>query len=140
MNKHSASEQYNSVNAQTGIVDADPHRLIQMLFAGALQQIAVAKGCIQRDDIAGKGTAISKAIGIVDGLQSSVNHDVESNGLSDNLAALYDFVNRKLSEANVETSVAALDEAAKVMKELEAGWNEIRPQAMAASANELSSA
>ncbi|MBT8151573.1 MAG: flagellar protein FliS, partial [Gammaproteobacteria bacterium] len=54
--------------------------------------------------------------------------------------ALYDFVNRKLSEANVETSVAALDEAAKVMKELEAGWNEIRPQAMAASANELSSA
>lgn len=136
MNKKQASKQYSSVNAQTGIVDADPHRLIQMLFAGALEQIAVAKGCIQRDDIAGKGTAIGKAIGIVDGLQGSVNHDIESEGLTDNLSALYDFVNRKLSDANVHSDASALDDAAKVLKELQAGWNEIRPAVLAAGKDE----
>ncbi|MGB5324829.1 MAG: flagellar export chaperone FliS [Pseudomonadales bacterium] len=140
MNKHSASKQYSNVNAQTGIVDADPHKLIQMLFAGALEQIAVAKGCIQRDDVAGKGAAIGKAIGIVNGLQDSVNHDVDSGGLSDNLTALYDFVNRKLSEANVNSDGAALDEAANIMKELQSGWNDIRPQVLAAAGEALTSA
>ena len=110
MNKKQGSSEYSSVNAQTGIVDADPHRLIQMLFSGALDQIAVARGCIQRNDVAGKGAAISKAIGIVDGLQSSVNHDVESDGLGDNLAALYDFVNRRLSDANINSDTSVLVE------------------------------
>ena len=94
MNKRTASKEYTNVNAQTGVVDADPHRLIQMLYSGALEQIAVAKGCMQRSEIAGKGEAISKAIGIVNGLQGSVNHDIDSDGLTDRLSSLYEFVTR----------------------------------------------
>ena len=140
MNKRTASEQYTSVNAQTGIVDADPHRLIQMLYTGALEQIAVAKGCIQRNEIAGKGEAISKAIGIVNGLAGSVNHEVESEGLGDRLASLYEFVNSKLTEANINSDENALDEAVPVLKELQAGWNDIRPEVLAQSQRELTSA
>jgi len=140
MNKHTASKQYSSVNAQTGIVDADPHRLIQLLYNGAIEQIAIAKGCMQRKDIAGKGEAISKAIGIVNGLAGSINHEVDSDGLGDNLASLYDFANRKLTEANINNDEKALDEVLPVLKELQAGWNEIRPEVLAQLQNELTSA
>ena len=57
MNKKAAEQQYKKINAQTGITDADPHRLIQMLYAGALDQIAIAKGCMQRNDLEGKGVS-----------------------------------------------------------------------------------
>lgn len=131
-----AGQQYKSINTQTGIVDADPHRLIQMLFAGALEQISIAKGCMQRSDLAGKGVAISKAIGIVGGLLDSVNIDAEQESLGANLTALYTFVTHRLSEANSNNEVLALDESAKVLRELQAGWNEIRPEVLSQVSNE----
>ena len=125
-----AGQQYQQINAQTGVVDADPHRLIQLLFSGALDKIAVAKGCIKRNDIAGKGEAISKAVGIVGGLKDSLNHEVADSGLSDNLMSLYEFVTQQLTQANINHSLDSLDDAAKVLKELQAGWADIRPEAL----------
>ncbi len=136
MKKLQAGQQYKSINTQTGVVDADPHRLIQMLFAGALEQISVAKGCMQRADLAGKGEAISKAVGIVGGLLDSVNTDIEQEGLGSNLTALYTFVTRRLTEANIANDVLGLDESANVLRELQAGWNEIRPEVLSQSSNE----
>ncbi len=127
----SAGQQYTQINAQTGVVDADPHRLIQMLFTGALEQIAIAKGCMQRDNIAGKGEAIGKAIGILGGLSDSLNPEAGDQGMTDNLASLYDFATTRLTQANIDNDVAKLDEASKVLLELQAGWNEIRPEALA---------
>jgi flagellar protein FliS len=131
-----AEQQYKSINTQTGVVDADPHRLIQMLFAGALEQISIAKGCMQRADLAGKGEAISKAIGIVGGLLDSVNADAEQESLGANLSALYTFVTRRLSEANANNDKLALDESANVLRELQAGWNEIRPEVLSQASSE----
>ncbi|MBT5923424.1 MAG: flagellar export chaperone FliS [Cellvibrionales bacterium] len=131
-----AGQQYKSINTQTGVVDADPHRLIQMLFAGALEQISVAKGCMQRADLAGKGEAVSKAIGIVGGLLDSVNVEAEQEVLGNNLTTLYTFVTRRLSEANIANDVVGLDESANVLRELQAGWNEIRPEVLSQASSE----
>ena len=145
MKQLKAGQQYKSINTQTGVVDADPHRLIQMLFAGALEQISVAKGCMQRADLAGKGEAISRAIGIVGGLLDSVNEDAEQESLGDrsdttplgaNLTALYSFVTRRLSEANIANDESGLDESANVLRELQAGWNDIRAEVLAQPASE----
>ena len=127
MKKNSVG-QYKDINTQTGIVDADPHRLIQMLYAGALENISIAKGCIQREDHAGKGVAISKAIGIVGGLHDSINQDVLEGGISENLASLYTFVTSRLTHANIHNEIKSLDESVTVLKELQAGWNGIRAE------------
>ncbi len=63
----SAMKQYQSVNTQARVVDASPHRLIQMLMEGALERIAQARGALERQQTAQKGELIGKAVAIVGG-------------------------------------------------------------------------
>ena len=71
MNAYSAVQHYSSVKVHSGVETASPHRLIQMLFEGALERIAQAKGAMKQKQIARKGELIGKAIAIVGGLQGS---------------------------------------------------------------------
>jgi flagellar protein FliS len=43
-----ALRQYQATSTQSGIFEASPHRLIQMLMEGALEKIAKAKGHMLR--------------------------------------------------------------------------------------------
>ena len=103
---------------------ADPHRLIQMLFEGVLERVAVARGAMQQGDVATKGERIGRAIDILDGLRMHL--DMEQGGeLASNLEALYDYMQRRLVEANLRNDVAALDEVANLLREIKSGWDAI---------------
>ena len=128
---------YSSVGVETAVVNASPHRLIVMLFEGARMAIANAKGNMQRRDIAAKGEAISKAIAIIDGgLNASL--DVTAGGeLALRLRDLYEYMSRRLVQANLDNDVAVLDEVAALLAELHA---EVAEKAMPAlNAAELNS-
>ena len=89
---------YQRVNTQTSITDADPHKLIQLLYSGALERINMAKARIQAKDYGGKAKLINKAIEIVGGLRSFL--DLEQGGeLAARLESLYDYMERTLLEA-----------------------------------------
>lgn len=129
MNQANKMQQYASVGVQTSIMDADPHRLIQLLYQGALDSMAKAKGSIAREDINERNTHINKAIQIVGGLKSFL--DKEKGGeLAVNLERLYDYVEFRLFEANLNNDPAALDETAKLIREVKSGWDEIRGEAV----------
>ncbi len=119
-----ALKQYQQVSTQTGVAYASPHRLIQMLMEGAFERIATAKGCIQRHDIPGKGEQIGKAIDIVGGLRDGLNLDAGGE-LAANLDALYDFMQRRLLEANLRSDIAILDEVADLLRPVKEGWDAI---------------
>lgn len=127
MNYTSAARQYQQVNVQSSVVDASPHRLVQMLFEGALQRIAEAKGAMMRSDIALKGEKVSKAIKIVQGLQGSLS-DTEGGELTANLDQLYDYVVRKLIDANRNDDPAGLDECGRLLGEIKTAWDGIAGQ------------
>ena len=122
------AKQYQSVNAQTSIMDADPHRLIQLLFQGATERIAEAKGHIERNSIEKKNLALNKAIAIVGGLRESLNLD--AGEVADNLNQLYDYFERRLFEANIKNDVAILDEVNALLLEIKSAWDAIREQAL----------
>lgn len=73
MNPMLALRQYQKVGAQAQTSEASPHRLVQMLMEGGLDRIAQARGAIDRKDIAAKGEAIGKAIGIIGGLREGLD-------------------------------------------------------------------
>ena len=120
----SGLDQYRKVSAQSEVEFADPHRLIQMLMEGALEKIAKAKTYMQHDETEEKGRHVSWAISIIDGLRMSL--DMEKGGeIAANLDALYDYMNRRLVQANAENNPSYLDEVASLMKEIKSGWDAI---------------
>lgn len=124
MNAMTAMRQYQSVNTQAQAIEADPHRLIQMLLEGGLTRLAQARGAMQRDQVAEKGELISKAIGIVGGLRQAL--DMEKGGeIADNLDRLYEYMTTRLMEANLKNDPAIVEEVSELLREVKTGWDAI---------------
>ncbi|SNB54927.1 flagellar protein FliS [Marinobacter sp. es.042] len=120
---------YQRVNNQTSTIDADPHRLIQLLYNGAIERINMAKARMQAKDAAGKGQLIGKAIDIIGGLRSFL--DFEKGGeLAPRLEALYDYMERTLLQASAKNDVAKLDEVLSLLHSIKEGWDGIREEAV----------
>lgn len=124
-----ALRQYRQVGAASGIQDADPHRLIQMLFQGLLDRLHAAQGCLRNKDKAGQGENIGKAIRIVAGLRECL--DFEAGDVATNLDALYDYMARRLVECNAHDDVAGLDEIIQLVMPIKDAWDRIRPEVQA---------
>ena len=78
-------------------------------------------------DIAEKGAHISWAISIVSGLRVSL--DAEQGGdIAKNLDSLYDYMERRLLEANIQNKVEYLDEVINLLLEIKSGWDGIADQ------------
>ncbi len=136
LNVPKALQQYHQVNTRSGVAYASPHRLIQMLMEGALERIAIAKGCIQRQDIAAKGQQIGKAVDIIGGLREGLNAQAGGE-LAANLDALYDYLQRRLLEANLHSDIMILDEVADLLRPIKEAWDTIgeTPEASASPAS-----
>ena len=130
MNAFSSLKDYSSIHHCVQAEDASPHRFIQMLLAGALERIAQAKGAILQAMPEVKGERINKAIDIVNGLRGCLD-DSEGGDLAANLDALYEYMVRRLLDANTNSDIAALDEVAKLLSEIKQAWDAIESQATA---------
>lgn len=128
MNASTAINAYTNVSLESSVMGADPHKLIQMLFNGALLEIANARSGILRKETAAKGQSISRAIAIVgDGLNACLDKKVGGE-LAQNLSALYEYMVLRLFEANLKNDISILDEVARLLTELQGAWDSIRPQ------------
>lgn len=132
MNANFGVKAYSKVSIESGVLGADPHGLIAMLFQGALLQIDIARNAMGRRDATAKGDAISKAIAIIgEGLNASLDKSVGGE-LAQSLSALYSYMVTRLVDANLKNDVAVLDEVARLLTELKTAWDGIRPQVVGA--------
>lgn len=129
----SPAESYAKVGVDAAVETSDPHRLVLMLFDGAIAAVSLARIHMEAGQIPQKGAAISKAIDLVsNGLQASL--DMESGGdLAERLAALYEYMTQRLLFANLKNSVAALDEVGELLASLRDAWAQIAPNEQAAA-------
>jgi len=118
------AEQYRKVGVSTSVVDADPHKLVALLLAGACERIRSAEAALQRNDQARKGKAIGEACSIVGHLDGSLDHEAGGE-IAGNLSSLYEFVIVRLTEANLHNDPVALQEALGLMVEIDSAWNAI---------------
>lgn len=123
-----AAKQYQTVGNQTGVMDADPHRLIQLLIDGALDRMAAARGHIERNEIEQRNKMLNAAIKIISGLQESLNMD--AGEVAANLERLYDYMTRRLFEANVKNDAEIVDEVIRLLTEIKDAWDGIRDEAL----------
>jgi len=130
---HNPAESYAKVGVDAAVETSDPHRLILMLFDGAIAAISLARIHMAAGEIPQKGAAISKAIDLIsNGLLASL--DMEAGGeLAERLAALYDYMTQRLLFANLKNSLATLDEVMELLTSLREAWAQIAPNEQAAA-------
>ncbi|MCU6502630.1 flagellar export chaperone FliS [Duganella sp. BJB488] len=116
---------YAKVGMETGVVAASPHKLIVMLFDGALVALSSALNGMRNGDIGEKGKSISKAIMIIDsGLRAAL--DKKAGGdIAEGLDALYEYMSARLLTANLNNDPAILEEVQRLLTELRDAWNAI---------------
>lgn len=130
MNIKNKMQQYQAVGVQTSIMDADPHRLIQLLFQGAADNMSAAKGFIEHADPEQRNRCLNKSIQIVGGLRSFLDQD-KGGEITEKLDQLYEYLEQRLFQANVNNDAEGVEECMGLLKQVSSAWNEIRPQATA---------
>ena len=108
--------QNNSVNT------ASPGELTLMLYNGGLKFIHLAKKAIEDKNIELRNTNIQKIQAIIQELMVTLNTDLE---ISQNMMSLYDYVNHRLTEANIKNDVSILEEVEGLITEFRDIWKEV---------------
>lgn len=130
----SGASAYAKVGVETGVMAASPHKLIVMLFDGAVTAVRSAHVHMKAGNIPEKGKAISKAIQIIEnGLRASLDRKAGGQ-IGENLDALYEYMQHRLLVANLQNDAEILEEVDRLLGELREAWNAIGAPANAPSA------
>ncbi len=133
MYNNSGVQAYQKVGLESAVLSANPHQLVVMLFDGAHSALVRARLFLEQGNIPAKGEALSKAINIIDnGLKAGLNMEVESD-LPENLAALYDYMVRRLLHANLRNDAEAIVEVEVLLNNIADAWKQIGPNATSIS-------
>jgi flagellar protein FliS len=116
--------QYRTVDAYGAAAASDRMQLVLRMMQGALDRIATARGHMRRGEQAPKGEALGRAVRLIDGLRSCLDHE-RGGEIAGNLAALYDYMTRRLTEANLRNDQRGLDEVAELLEEIRGGWEQM---------------
>lgn len=107
---------------QVSVTTAAPGELVLMLYNGCIKFIKIAKSAIMEQNIEKKHLNITKAQNIINELIVTLNMDYE---VSKNMRQLYDYMNRRLIEANIKNDTAILDEVEHFVEEFRDTWKEV---------------
>ncbi|WP_432467963.1 flagellar export chaperone FliS [Agarivorans sp. Z349TD_8] len=116
--------QYRQVGVKDQIATADPHGVTQILMQTALENLAVAKGCLERNDMANKGKSIGKATSIIASLKDSLDHE-RGGEIAANLDNLYAYMLELLSEASVSNKAELVADVMDIFLPIKSAWDQI---------------
>lgn len=120
---------------QTQVATTSQGKLLLMLYDGCIKFLNQAKVKIEERDYAQKGILISKALDVINELDSSLNAD-KGGELAENLHKLYFYCSTRLLNANLKMDIGYIDEVIKILSGLRSAYAQIidTPEATAAAA------
>jgi len=124
MSAYSYAAEYRNTGLSSAVMEADPHKLVSLLLAGACERLRLAEACVVRGDLARKGKAIGEVCAIIGHLNGSLDHEAGGE-IAGSLSSLYDYVQARLIEANLHNDESALRESLELLGEIESAWNAI---------------
>lgn len=125
----SGIQAYARVSVESAVLSASPHQLVVLLFDGALSAMKKATILMEQGNIPAKGQALSKAINIItNGLRAGLNHEVGGD-IAANLDDLYEYMTRRLLEANLRNDPRAIAEVEGLLSNIADAWKQIGPNA-----------
>lgn len=107
---------------QNSVTTASPGELTLMLYNGCLKFLTIAKKAMLDKNIEAKNTNLQKAQAIITELMVTLDMNVP---ISKEIQPLYDYMNRRLLEANIKNDPAIIDEVAGLVTEFRDTWKEV---------------
>ena len=101
---------------------ASPAQLIVMLYAGCIRFTALGKTAIEQKDFTTSRENLLKAQAIIAELMGSLNLSI--GDLATNLMRLYDYMYRRLIDANIRRDAEAAAEVEGLLRGLLPAWEE----------------
>lgn len=117
----SQNRAYNAYQ-QNSVTTASPGELTLMLYNGCLKFLTTAKKAIEDKNIQEKNTNIQKAQAIINELNVTLNMDI---AISKQMYSLYEYMNRRLIEANIKNDTAIIDEVIALTTEFRDTWKQV---------------
>jgi flagellar protein FliS len=111
------------------ILNADPVKLVDLLYKGAIAAVGRARANLASGNIVARSRAVTKAIEIFTELSTALDHE-RGGQLSARLAGLYDYMQRRLIDANREQADQPLAEVEQILKTLEEAWSHVKTQSL----------
>ncbi len=117
-------KQYASNYIETAVSEASPHKLVEMLYAGAIKNMNLAKVFMAQKNFEKKSEHINKALSIINALRAGV--ELEKGGeVAENLYRVYDYCYRRLLTASSKNDAAAIDEVLGHITGINEAWMEM---------------
>lgn len=126
MYKSKGIQAYRKDSIKSDLASADPHRIIQLLMQGALEKLALGKGCIERSDWEGKSASLTRAVEIINALRDALDRDVNPE-LVDNLESLYEYMTVRITEASATKDISIIDQVMGLLLQIKGAWDQISP-------------
>jgi flagellar protein FliS len=106
---------------KTKVMTASPEMLTLMLWDGGIRFAEQAKEAIRRKDIEGSFKALVRSQKIITELSTALKRDINPD-LCGKLSALYNFIYRRLVEANISKDEKLVDDALEIMRHQRETW------------------
>lgn len=111
------------------VLTADPLNLVVMCYNGAIEKLKIVKVKIEEHKYEEKAKALEKFLDIISELMAALNFE-KGGEIAKNLNAIYAYIYRRVSEAEINKDLKAFDEAIGILEELREAWEAIsRPKA-----------
>ena len=107
---------------RNAILTASPAELTLMLYEGAIKFCNIAKIAIEKKDIEKAHDNIKRAENIITEFRITLDHKYP---VWEDFERVYDYIYRKLVEANMTKDIDTLDEALKYIREMRDTWKEV---------------
>jgi flagellar protein FliS len=118
---------YQSVSVHGGVANADPHAMVLMLLNAAAERMAIARGCMERNEKARQASLLHSCVNIIAELRGSLNMS-DGGTLAKNLSDLYAYMVNRLMLANAKSDVSLVAEVSSLLEEIRSAWIAIGPE------------
>ncbi|MGY3714863.1 flagellar export chaperone FliS [Sutcliffiella cohnii] len=104
------------------VTTASPAELTLMLYNGCLKFLKLAKKGIEEKNTEMKNTNLIKAQKIIQEFMVTLDMNVE---MSESLLKMYDYMHRRLIEANVKNDIVIIEEVEGYVVEFRDTWKQV---------------
>lgn len=111
----------SSTYLENRVLGASPLELVTILYEEAAKSVRDGAAAIRSGDIRGRSREITRVQLILGELSASLNPEAGGE-LASRLNDLYSYMQRRLTEAHVQQSVAPLEEVGRLLAILAEGW------------------